>query len=104
MPEVRKFAQWYGKFQKPTKNHRPAVWENMLGTVYAMDDNGEILYCDYDWDKAGEWAGLEGEGRDPRIWRNQDGSDEWGIKRYITSRIRTGKMVLWVLKKEGAER
>lgn len=42
---------------QPTKAHRPAVWENMLGTVYARNAAGETRYFDYDWDAAIEFVG-----------------------------------------------
>jgi hypothetical protein len=54
----------------PTQAHRPAIWENMLGTVYAMNDAGEIKYFDFDWDGAREFAGVTPEG-DPRIHREK---------------------------------
>lgn len=49
---------------KPTKKHRAAIWECMLGTVFAMNPKGDIRYFDYDWDKAKEFAQL---GDDLRI-------------------------------------
>lgn len=33
----------------PTRKHRAALWENMLGTVYAMNRNGDVEYFDYDY-------------------------------------------------------
>lgn len=44
---------------KPTLKHRPAIWECMLGTVYAMNDDGDIKYFDYDYDAAMEFAGID---------------------------------------------
>jgi hypothetical protein len=43
---------------KPTKQHRPVIWENMLGTVYAASPEGEVRYFDYRWDDAREFAGI----------------------------------------------
>jgi hypothetical protein len=37
------------KKAKPTKQHRPGLWENMLGTVYARNPQGKVEYFDYDW-------------------------------------------------------
>lgn len=53
---------------KPTQKHRPAIWEAMLGTVYACNDEGQVRYFDYDWDAAREFAGVAPE-RDLRVWR-----------------------------------
>lgn len=46
-----------GRKAKPTKSHRPAIWECMLGTVYASDGT-ETRYFDYRWDDAREFAGV----------------------------------------------
>lgn len=37
---------------QPTKHHRPVLWENMLGTVYACNAAGEVRYFDYDYELA----------------------------------------------------
>lgn len=42
----------------PTRKHRPAVWECMLGTVYALNDAGECRYFDYDHEGAKAFAGV----------------------------------------------
>jgi hypothetical protein len=60
-----------GKPGKPTKAHRKAIWESMLGAVYAQNDEGEIKYFDYDWAGARAFAGVEEQGRDPRIFKNK---------------------------------
>lgn len=49
-----------GRKAKPTRKHRPAIWECMLGTVYAMNDAGVVRYCDYRYDEALQWAGIHG--------------------------------------------
>ena len=54
---------------KPTQKHRIAIWECMLGTVYASNGT-ETRYFDYDWDGAREFAGVTAEGADPRVYRN----------------------------------
>lgn len=37
---------------RPTRKHRPVLWECMLATVYAMDPQGRVEYFDYDYDRA----------------------------------------------------
>jgi hypothetical protein len=53
------FAQirWAARKMPPTKRHRPAVWECMLGTVFACNAAGEVQYFDFDWDAAGRFVG-----------------------------------------------
>lgn len=80
---------------KPTKKHRPAIWESMLGTVKAMSSKREIRYFDYDYEAAKEFAEL---GEDLRAYRadrtlNYDGKPE----NYISK----GKLILWT--KEGVK-
>jgi hypothetical protein len=55
---------------KPTMKHRPAMWECMLGTVYASNGT-EVKYFDYRWEEAREFAGVDAEGADPRAARAQ---------------------------------
>lgn len=78
---------------KPTLKHRPAIWECMLGTVYAMNDAGDRRYFDYDWDAAREFAGVGEEGRDPRVYRaaHRTASTMWS-----GDGIRQGQKVLYV--------
>lgn len=55
----------------PTRRHRPAVWEAMLGTVYAMNAAREVRYFDYDHAAAVEFAGLGDDvrwGKRPKAW------------------------------------
>lgn len=33
----------------PTRRHRAVLWENMFGTVYAVDPNGRVEYFDYNY-------------------------------------------------------
>jgi hypothetical protein len=80
-----------GRRTKPTKLHRPAVWENMLGTVYAKSPAGEVRYFDYDWDGAVAFAGVKAEGTDPRTWRSERGVS------YGTHGPHHGQMVLWII-------
>ena len=90
------FAGVPARDMKPTKRHRPAIWENMLGTVYAMDDAGAIRYFDLDHAAAIEFAGANFD-RDPRIartpsprrFRYGDGDD-------FSKEPRPGQRVLWI--------
>jgi len=76
-----------GRKMKPTKKHRPALWECMLGTLYAMNDDKNVEYFDYDWDSAREYAGVT-EDRDVRFWRADRNYPGRGPSR--------GKIVLWI--------
>jgi hypothetical protein len=84
-----------GRKARPTQKHRPAVWECMLATVYAMNDAGEVQYFDYDWDAAREFAGISPE-RDLRIAKVPAGV------RYGAHSLRSdmqppaGRRALWV--------
>ena len=51
------------KKMKPTKKHRPAIWEMMLGTVIAMNSKGEMRYFDYDFEAVVKFAELGGDER-----------------------------------------
>ena len=51
--------------KKRTKKHRPALWECMLGTVEAVNDEGVVKYFDYNFKEALEYAGVSWD-RDPR--------------------------------------
>lgn len=42
----------------PTKRHRAGIWENMLGTVYAMNPAGDVQYFDYDYAAAVAFVGV----------------------------------------------
>jgi hypothetical protein len=81
----------------PTNKHRPAIWENMLGTVYAMDDHGEVRYFDYNWDDARAFAGFAAD-RDPRIAKassaNPAGWALWRLPHLLNRR----QTALWLLK------
>jgi hypothetical protein len=71
---------------KPTLKHRPAIWECMLATVYAMNDAGQTKYFDYDWDAAREFAGVDRPEADLRVYRAARSQGE----------IRKGQKVLYI--------
>ena len=58
MQKLTSYITVEGKKAKPTKKHRAAIWENILGTVYARNSEGETKYFDYDWKGAIEFAGV----------------------------------------------
>jgi hypothetical protein len=80
---------------KPTGQHRPAVWENMLGTVFAMNDDHKVQYFDYDHESALAFAGVTAD-RDPRLAR----ADALGrVPRYDddpSKNPRPNQTVLWI--------
>lgn len=86
-----------GKKAKPTKSHRPAVWEGILGTVYAMNDTGEAAYFDYKYGEARDFSGVNEEDRDLRLWRNPGGTSWTGDP---VTNPRKGQLVLWVRNKK----
>jgi hypothetical protein len=98
------FAGVPARKMKPTVKHRIAMWENMLGTVYAMNEKGEVEYFDYKWDDAQVFAGIRTakdapfrNDRDLRVFkasRNMNGYLEY-------EKPSKGKLVLWILR-EGA--
>lgn len=57
------------KKAKPTKAHRPALWENMLGTVYARNASGVVKYCDYRYEEAIAHIGVHSDVRVSRVPR-----------------------------------
>ena len=80
----------------PTAKHRPAIWECMLGTVYAMDDQGEVRYFDYRWDDARQFDGFRPD-RDPRVAKaasHRAGWARWALPRLMSRR----QNALWLLK------
>lgn len=76
---------------KPTKKHRPAVWECILGTVHARDDSGQVRYFDYDYDAAFAFA-CATEDRDPRVWK-YNGPRNWG---FDLDNPRQNQLVFWI--------
>ena len=82
--------------KKPTLQHRPAVWECMLGTVYALNDEGECRYFDYDHEGALAFAGVAGD-IDVRLHKGTvDRSCGYVRSGRTEANPRVGKRVLWV--------
>ena len=70
-PLTRSFAGITGKKMPPTQDHVLAVWEGILGTVYARDpDTGEEKYFDYNWGAAAHFAKVE-DSADVRIGKKR---------------------------------
>ena len=84
--------------KRPTKKHRPAIWENMLGTVWALNSEGIAVYFDYNWDAARAHAGIDlNADQDLRLARFQ------GHVSYVKNSSMfdpkgpsKGQMVLWI--------
>jgi hypothetical protein len=83
-----------GARKRPTRKHRPAVWENMLGTVYALDDDGHVKYFDYDYEAALAFAGVRPD-RDLRTYRVRE-ARRWTDDPYTSTGPRVGKLALWL--------
>lgn len=79
----------------PTKKHRPALWENMLGTVYARNVSGEVRYFDYDYKAAVAFIGAYADARVHRIPR-------LGYYDLKGTEIQGGKLVWFVIDTEVA--
>lgn len=86
------------KAKNVTQKHRPLIWENMLGTVYSMNPNGDVEYHDYDWDAAHKHAEVHNH-KDLRIARNKK------FVKYSNAESdhngpRVGKYALWGVPKD----
>lgn len=86
-----------GERKRPTKKHKAAVWEGILGAVYAADPAGNVRYFDMDWNAALEYAQVDGEDADLRVYRYKQGRDRVGVRvgPYGTDGPRNGQLVLW---------
>jgi len=97
MAETTHYLNRKARKMKPTRSHRPAVWEMMLGTVQALNDDGEAVYFDYKHDEAFEFSGYS-EDRDPRIWKYDSSTcghkAEFNLERLDKPRM--GQLVLWI--------
>ena len=91
------------KKARPTRGHRPAVWECMLGTVYALNDKREVRYFDYDHKAALAFAGVDRPDADLRLHRigQYDPVYSWADN---GDSPRRGKLVLWVRKNSNKEK
>lgn len=88
-------AQYCGvpcKNAKPTKRHRLAIWENILGTVYACNDQGVVKYFDYDYESAKQFSGVSQE-RDPRLYKNS-------VNYQQHNKPRVGQLVMYIRKSQ----
>ena len=83
----------------PTKKHRPAVWECMLGAVYALNAAGECRYFDYDFKGALAFAGVDKAALDNRVAKVTRQTN-YGYVRSGCSEANpgVGKLVLWIPK------
>ena len=86
-----KFFGVEAKRMKPTKKHRRALWESMLGTVMAQNTKGKIKYFDYKWEDAIAFAEIA-EATDIRVARWEHGSG------YDCRGPRKGQLVLSVIR------
>lgn len=87
---------------RPTQEHRPAVWEGILGTVYAMNAAREIRAFDYDYEAARRFAGVEREGADPRLAPHGP-RVRYGRGNAPELQPRRGQPVLWIRDEEKEE-
>jgi len=85
----------------PTRNHRPAIWEAMLGTVYAMNDAGEIKSFGRNYEKAIAFSGADDASRDPRLHKLKKSMRFSGES---DKTIPAGKLVYFVLKNKVEEK
>lgn len=97
----RSFVGIRCRSMNPTQRHRPAIWENMLGTVFACDINGKVKYFDYDHEAARLWSGAQMPGVDSRVFRVTETNVRLLNKAKCTyQRPRLGHTVLWMKDKE----
>jgi len=82
----------------PTRGHRPALWECMLGTVYALNEAGECKYFDYDHTAAAAFAGVTLTA-DNRLHKVTHLLNFQYVKAGLTdANPPVGRLVLWVPK------
>lgn len=81
---------------QPTRRHRAALWENMLGTVYAMNPAGETRYFDYDYAAALAFVGKVEDVRVARFARTSPFGTAGKVYDDYT-RPRTGQFVWFVV-------
>ena len=62
-----------------TQKHRPLLWENMLGTVRAVNPEGKEQYFDYDYESAHAYIELN-KYTDLRVCRVRYAYQDWPSK------------------------
>jgi len=83
-----------GRRARPTRAHRLALWEVLLGTVAAQSPTGDVRYFDSDWTAALAFAGITDETRSgldlrtARVTREHPMDD-----RVLLPRV--GQLALW---------
>jgi hypothetical protein len=96
MPKIVNFlGKIEAKKMRPTLKHRPAIWENMLGTVFAMNDKLENRYFDYNWDGAAKFAGISKK-KDIRIFKQTRQVNYGSNPNWMEPRFK--QTILWVEK------
>lgn len=80
----------------PTRHHVPAIWECMLGTVYARDSQGHTRYFDYDYEAARAWAGVWEYGADIRLGHFEVKHECINFSGAPDARPYRGQKVLWI--------
>ena len=93
---MRTFAGIAAPLKPPTQRHRPAVWECLLGTVYAMNSEGEIRYFDFDYAAAKAHAGVTPDS-DPRLAKVKE-RVRYGNGADSSKEPRQGQTALWILR------
>lgn len=81
----------------PTKQHRPAIFPGILGTVYAVNDDLQVKYFDYDFDAAYAYAGVTPD-RDVRRARKPRNRNVTYTGHPCEPKAGSSLWILWVLK------
>ena len=82
----------------PLRGMRPAIWENMLGTVYALSPERECKYFDYNYDEAVKFTGYPDRAGHVRVAKvPPNGSRQWIQSGTTEATPRPGKLVWWVM-------
>lgn len=91
MANERNYIGLTVKKMKPTKSHKPAIWEGILGTVYAVNKAGKVKYFDYNYEAAIEYAELDYS--DLRAYKTDRGYNFGSY--YAPEGPSKGQLVLW---------
>lgn len=92
---AKKLAGVIGKPMPPTQDHRPVMWENMLGGVNAMNEDREVEYFDYDYEDAAEFGGVD-DGNDVRIGKKKR-NVSYSKAGFPSDEPPSGKPVVWIV-------